>query len=52
MTNTKSASVYYCDYGYYKEVQITNLVPLATQFHQLPYQAVWAELYGNKLINL
>ncbi|XP_008214693.1 tudor domain-containing protein 7 isoform X1 [Nasonia vitripennis] len=50
MTDTKSANVYYCDYGYYKEVKIENIVPLVTQFRQLPYQAVWAELYGIKPI--
>ncbi|XP_016845284.1 tudor domain-containing protein 7-like isoform X2 [Nasonia vitripennis] len=50
MTDTKSANVYYCDYGYYKEVNIENIVPLVSQFHQLPYQAVWAQLYGIKPI--
>ncbi|OXU19144.1 hypothetical protein TSAR_010915 [Trichomalopsis sarcophagae] len=50
MTDTKSANVYYCDYGYYKEVNIENIVPLVSRFHQLPYQAVWAQLYGIKPI--
>lgn len=44
--DVKTASVYYCDYGYYKDVFIENLLPLQTQFHELPYQALWAELHG------
>lgn len=42
------ATVYCCDYGKYGSINIEELVPLQDKFYKLPYQAIWAELYGKK----
>ncbi|XP_058793674.1 tudor domain-containing protein 7-like isoform X2 [Phymastichus coffea] len=44
----QTASVYCCDYGSYKNVDISNMVPLEHEYYRLPYQAIWAELNGVK----
>lgn len=39
-----SISVFYCDFGYYANLTLQQLIPLDVQFLELPYQAIKAKL--------
>lgn len=41
-----SISVFYCDYGYYANLTLHQLLPLDPEFMELPYQAIKAKLSG------
>ncbi|XP_017780173.1 PREDICTED: tudor domain-containing protein 7B isoform X2 [Nicrophorus vespilloides] len=43
-----SISVFYCDFGYYANLSLQQLVPLKPEFLKLPYQAIKAKLSGIK----
>ncbi|XP_018321654.1 tudor domain-containing protein 7 isoform X2 [Agrilus planipennis] len=43
-----SISVFYCDFGYYGNLTLDQLVPLHEEFLELPYQAIKAKLAGIK----
>lgn len=43
-----SISVFYCDFGYYNNLTLQQLIPLEPQFLELPYQAIKAKLSGKK----
>ncbi|CAG9857481.1 unnamed protein product [Phyllotreta striolata] len=43
-----SISVFYCDFGYYANVTLQQLIPLDVEFMELPYQAIKAKLAGIK----
>ncbi|KAF5301058.1 hypothetical protein FQA39_LY10877 [Lamprigera yunnana] len=42
--NTGSISVFYCDFGYYTNLAVYQLVPLDDNFMELPSQAIKAKL--------
>lgn len=42
-----SISVFYCDFGYYANLNLQQLVPLGPEFMEMPYQALKAKLAGN-----
>lgn len=42
-----SISVFYCDFGYYANLTLQQLVPLGVEFTELPFQAIKAKLSGN-----
>lgn len=46
MINAGSISVFYCDFGYYDNLTVKQLVPLAEEYLSLPYQAIKARLAG------
>ncbi|KAJ8958428.1 hypothetical protein NQ318_002214 [Aromia moschata] len=39
-----SISVFYCDFGYYANLTVQQLIPLDVEFMKLPYQALKAKL--------
>ncbi|CAH0548702.1 unnamed protein product [Brassicogethes aeneus] len=39
-----SISVFYCDFGYYSNLTVQQLIPLDPEFLELPYQALKAKL--------
>ncbi|KAF5284655.1 hypothetical protein FQR65_LT13486 [Abscondita terminalis] len=39
-----SISVFYCDFGYYGNLSVHDLIPLDVEFMSLPYQAIKAKL--------
>lgn len=41
-----SISVFYCDFGYYANLTLQQLIPLNLEFLDLPYQAIKAKLSG------
>lgn len=41
-----SISVFYCDFGYYANLTVQQLIPLDVEFMELPYQALKAKLSG------
>ncbi|KAG5886984.1 hypothetical protein JTB14_024203 [Gonioctena quinquepunctata] len=43
-----SISVFYCDYGYYANLTVQQLIPLDIEFMELPYQALKAKLSNVK----
>ncbi|GJQ79843.1 hypothetical protein Trydic_g23305 [Trypoxylus dichotomus] len=43
-----SISVFYCDFGYYDNLTLQQLIPLEPQFLELPHQAIKAKLSGIK----
>ncbi|XP_044764017.1 tudor domain-containing protein 7A isoform X2 [Coccinella septempunctata] len=43
-----SISVFYCDFGYYSNLSVSQLIPLDPEFTKLPYQALKAKLSGIK----
>ncbi|XP_074027084.1 tudor domain-containing protein 7 tapas isoform X2 [Leptinotarsa decemlineata] len=43
-----SISVFYCDFGYYGNLNVQQLIPLDVEFMQLPYQALKAKLHSVK----
>lgn len=43
-----SISVFYCDFGYYANLTLQQLIPLDIEFMELPYQALKAKLSGIK----
>lgn len=45
-----SISVFYCDFGYYANLTRQQLIPLDSEFMDLPYQAIKARLVGIKPI--
>ncbi|XP_044261452.1 tudor domain-containing protein 7-like isoform X2 [Tribolium madens] len=45
-----SISVFYCDFGYYTNLKLHQLVPLDAKYMSLPYQALKAKISGIKPI--
>ncbi|XP_045466417.1 tudor domain-containing protein 7 isoform X2 [Harmonia axyridis] len=43
-----SISVFYCDFGYYSNLSVSQLIPLDAEFTKLPFQALKAKLSGIK----
>ncbi|XP_072387591.1 tudor domain-containing protein 7-like isoform X1 [Diabrotica undecimpunctata] len=43
-----SISVFYCDFGYYSNLTLQQLIPLDVEFLTLPYQALKAKMSGIK----
>lgn len=41
-----SISVFYCDFGYYSNLTVSQLIPLDREFLELPFQALKAKLAG------
>ena len=50
LKDTNTVTVFLCDYGSYRDIDIINVVPLQTKFYELPYQAIYAELYGKLIL--
>lgn len=46
-----SISVFYCDFGYYANLTVKQLVHLDDEYKQLPYQAIKARLAGVRPTN-
>lgn len=42
--NDGSISVFYCDFGYYANLTVQQLIPLDVEYLELPYQALKAKL--------
>ncbi|XP_060532697.1 tudor domain-containing protein 7A-like isoform X2 [Cylas formicarius] len=46
--HARSISVFFCDFGYYRNLVVEQLVPLDEEFLELPYQALKAKLSNIK----